>query len=193
MAESEFTLSNGRKLKIRSVSPFMLGRLRPAVMKEFKVGKFPTYIVETVGGGSQEFSHDATTLDVEDDPEQSRINWKEWNEYHQKLALVSLEANRRFLILLLRRGVDVEVPEDDSWQADHRASGIEIPEDPVELKIMYIQDELIHSKSEWGRLCDEILALSDITEEDVAAATESFLDNVEGSGIKEGDQSSSEG
>ena len=179
MADSEFTLSDGSKLKIRSVSPFMLGRLKPAVEKEFKADKAPTYKVETVGGGIQEFLHDETTLDVEDDPEQTRINRDKWIKFHAQSALASLETNRRFLRLLLRRGVDVKVPEDDAWLADHKASGIEIPEDPVELKIMYIQDELIHSKSDWSRLIDEIMSLSDITEEDVAAATETFPDQME--------------
>ena len=87
MADSEFTLSDGHKLIIRPVSPFLLGRLKPAVMREFKVDKALTYIVETVGGGKQEFPHDETTLDVEDDPEQTKINWDERNDFQQRLVL----------------------------------------------------------------------------------------------------------
>ena len=179
MADSEFTLSDGHKLKIRPVSPFLLGRLKPAVMREFEVDKALTYIVETVGGGEQEFLHDETTLDIEDDPEQTKINWEKWNDFQQRLILASLETNRRFLRMLLRRGVDVEVPEDTAWQIDHLDAGIEIPKDPIELKIMYIQDELVHSKSDWNRLVDEIMSLSDITEEDVAAAAETFPNQME--------------
>jgi hypothetical protein len=88
--------------------------------------------------------------------------------------VANLEANRRWLRALLEEGVVFEMPEDEDWLAPHKRQGIEIPEDPIELRLMYIQDVLIKTKTDWNRLVDEIVALSDITEEDVAAATESF-------------------
>jgi hypothetical protein len=174
MAEAEFQLSSGRTIKIQSVSPFFLGRILPTVLKEFEVDTPPTYIVELVGGDTQEFTHDETTLEVEGDPEQTEHNFRVWSEYKSKLNVANLEANRRWLRALLEEGVVFEMPEDEDWLAPHKRQGIEIPEDPIELRLMYIQDVLIKTKTDWNRLVDEIVALSDITEEDVAAATESF-------------------
>lgn len=179
MPEKEFKLSNGKTIKIKSVSPFMLSRLTPAVMKEMDVESPPMYEVETVGGGKQKFSHNETTLEVEGDPDTTQENYQIWNEYQTKLRLARLEINRRFLRLLIRRGVEVDMPEDDAWLADHKAMGIDIPKDPMDLKIMYIQDVLVTTTSDWGRLVNEVMALSDITEEDVASATESFPDQME--------------
>lgn len=181
MAEKGFKLSSGSKIKIKPISPHMIARLTPTVYKEMGI-EIPTYEVTTVGGGKQQFPHNETTLEVEGDSEQTEANIQLWDEYKQSLILAHLEINSRFTELLMRRGVDVEVPEDDSWLADHRELGIEIPEDPMQLKIMYIQDELIQTKSDWMRLIDAIMALSDISEEDVAAAAESFPDQMEGEG-----------
>jgi len=179
MEKRVFTTVQGVEIPIRPVSPTLVAKIAPTVLREFGVEGPPTYTVEIVGGGTQEFPHDETTLDVPGDPDATAENRAEWDEYVDTVDAANREANKRFLRLLYLKGVDIELPEDETWIEDQEFLGFEVPEDPRDRKIHYIQTELLTTIHDSNRLIAELMGLNQIAEE-VESAEDSFRGGVEG-------------
>jgi hypothetical protein len=168
----EYITSQGKKIRIVGLSPFLIDKMRASG----DIPEPPTYIVETVAGDEEIHTHDETTLEVEGDPEQTKANQKAWREFVEASELAQREVNERFLRLLLLRGIDLDIEdyERGDWVKEQRSLGIDIPEDPVEKKVHYVQTEILSSFDDVINLLTRVMSLSGLDEEAMATAEASF-------------------
>lgn len=94
-----------------------------------------------------------------DDPEYQEI-LKEWNR----------NTTSEFISLILDFGTDIELPEDDSWIKMLKRTGVKIPDDPDEKRLLYIQTFVMHNFMEDLRIiASAAMRQSGVSEEAVAS------------------------
>lgn len=172
-AQDVFLTSTGVELPLRRISPLLVEKARASEAMPER----PTYIAETAGGGTEEHPHDDTTLETEEDK-------AAWREYLMETAFAQRRVNNRVVMLLFRRGIDydaLKLPKDDSWIKEQRdIFGIEVPDDPLELKMHWVETEALATPEDIKLLTIQLMSMTGAPEEVVAAAERSFRRPVEG-------------
>ena len=167
-----FVTATGVELTLKRISPLLLGKITASV----EMPSRPTYEAQTVAGEIETHEHNETTLETDEDR-------AAWQKYLIDSALAQQEVNTRVTLLLFRRGIDyeaLELPEDEHWIEEQEALGVEVPTDPLERKIHYMETEAFTSRDEIKRLTVRLMAMTDVPEEVLAAAERSFRDPMEG-------------
>lgn len=167
--EHTFTTADGREIKIRPVSLFVIDRLRAGFVFPPK----PTYTATTAGGDVEVHDHDEKTLVTDED----KAAWAAWKAEMARLSADYAEkANRTWVML----GTDIDVPDGD-WIKLHEFCGLTVPADPLERRWYYITTVLFSDDKELARLITEIARISNPgpTAEEVEAAKASFRRKVE--------------
>lgn len=170
-----FTNSAGKTYTVHGLSPILPERLMSIVRDEYvKSGKTlpvcPTYKVTTVAGDEEIHEHNPKTLAVENDPEQTKINQKDWREYSQK----SLDINRLYNTRLIKSALlAVDAQPTSVWRDEMAFIGITLPlEGSAEERYMFVETEVIKSPADLSSLMILILHQSGIIDEEVAGAAE---------------------
>lgn len=168
-----FITATGVELRLRRISPLLVEKARASE----PMPERPTYIADTAGGGTEEHPHDDTTLETEEDE-------LAWQTYLMETAFAQRRVNERVVMLLFRRGIDydaLKLPEDDTWITEQREIfGVEVPDDPFELKMHWLETEALTTPEEIKLLTVELMSMTGCPEEVVAAAERSFRRPVEG-------------
>ena len=162
-----YTTRKGVAIRLRLFSPVLRDKVRQSI--EFP--PIPIYVAETAGGGKEE--HPYTTDMIETDDEKAM-----WSEYQTKLMVANLTLYERLGRLALIRGTEVDIP--DGWEKEQELFGIDVPDDPTERKLHWIETEAVESNDDLSALILAILAYQTVTLEERAAAAASFPDSVEG-------------
>jgi len=165
----------GVAVRLRLFSPVLQDKVRQSV--EFP--EVPVYIAHTAGGGEE--PHPYTADMIETDNEKAM-----WAEYQAKRLAAEIELYNRLGRLALNRGTEIDIP-DDGWDTEQESYGIEVPTDPTERKLHYIETEAVESNQDYSELILAILAYQGIQQEDRAAAAASFPDSVGGDEGQAGD------
>ena len=156
----------GVAVRLRLFSPVLRDKVRQSV--EFP--EVPIYVAETAGGGKEE--HPYTADMVETDDERAM-----WRTHQGKLLAANLMLYERLGRLALIRGTEVDVPE--GWEKEQAIYGIEVPTDPIERKLHWIETEAVESNNDLSALILAILAYQNTTQEERATAAASFPDSME--------------
>ena len=137
----KFMTDKGIELTLSAISPVLLDRVEIEVESRFEAEgeptKTPTFQLQTVGGDFQTFELTEKNLNP-GDPQEAEWRQAKWNAYlnaQARLQAAQAEARLKFL---LKWAVDVDVPEDTKWQRLVRMAGVEIPDDPDELRFVYL-------------------------------------------------------
>lgn len=173
--------SSGVELKINSISPMLIDRVNQSI----PVPPVPTYEAKTITGEVEIHEHDLTTLDT---PEAQ----KEWAEYEKALAERSSLVTQRMLDVFILRGLDIELPEDDSWAEDQVFLGIDVPTDERALKIHYVLTEVLQTASDLTGLTSAVMAKTGVSPEVLANVEASFRRTVEGEAAGDADPGNTE-
>lgn len=158
-----FTCSNGKIVKIKSVSRWLIdSRMssRPKV-------PVPLYEVETAGGGKEMHEHDATTLQTDEDK-------VAWENYLDLKRTEERKFSEDMFKLLMMYGTEIEYPEDDLWKAKQEFVGILVPSDPVELYLHYLRSEVFGIEEDATDLITEVMRVSGADEEAINSIKDSF-------------------
>ena len=115
----------------------------------------------------EEHYHDETTLET--DAEKSA-----YLEYLTKVNEDRLAYNERALKLTLLKGVKVEIPDLTQWKAERVYLGLDVPEDELSLKFLWIYTEVIGTIEDLRTIQDEVANASGVSEEKISATEESF-------------------
>lgn len=138
-----FVTSSGEVLEYRGVSEATMQRIRNQVRADYKargeVVDPPTYAV-----GQDRFEHDAESIA---DPKTTAEEREQWDRYQATRDQLERDQRRAEYRARLYRGIVTQVP--DAWLADMAALGLAIPADPVDLKLMWLEDVLI-SVEDWA-------------------------------------------
>jgi hypothetical protein len=180
----EVTLSDGRKYQVTAVSDTLVNMVKEAVRKEFEAkGEQtlpPTYTVIGAGEVSHQEPHDETTLETDED----RAAWK---NYQDTLARLTVETNNRVMKVWMT-GLRIDLPEDDNWLQVQKWFGVNVPENPMDLRYHYITTEILRSPEDLFTVLNDIMKESYkgmVKEDDLEAAINSFRDNLQGKASKQ--------
>ena len=160
------TTRKGVAIRLRLFSPVLRDKVRQSV--EFP--EPPVYEAKTAGGGTEKhvYTEDMIETDVEREM---------WRQYQGRRLAVDLQLYDRLGKLALIRGTEIDVP--DGWEQEQAFFGIEIPEDPLERKLHYLETEAVESNDDLRDLILAVLQYQNTTEEERAIAAVSFPDSVE--------------
>jgi hypothetical protein len=173
-----FRTTEGLDVTIRPVSMLLIGRIRQAVEAEMRGQGLPltppTYSVTTATGETETFPHD-------DDSAASPEDKAALTAYRAAQAALEGEQNRRTMKALFRRGVKLDsVPA--GWAADIAQEGVTVSADPNEMRLEYIQMELLKTAADIQGAITAItqLSMSGANPEDLAAVQDTFRHPVAG-------------
>lgn len=171
-------LSTGSTYTVQPVSETTINLVRAAVKRRLEAEGVPlsppVYTITTLGG-TETAAHDETTLQTEEDK-------RAWTNYQlglKRLAKEQDEAQMKVWLMAL----DFDMPEDDGWKAKQRFLGIEIPEDPMELRYHYLTTEILRTAEDLLTVIGGVTKASYhgvIQEEDLDAALNSFRHTLQG-------------
>lgn len=140
----------------------------------------PTYEVQ-VGNRKVEYPLDATVIKQTEDPAEKVMLRRKWIQYQQDLTDWSMELNMRSTAAVYYEGTipDEEMIEGDStWKRKVRISRWVIPADLEERWVFYLQTSLTEDDTK-GLSTAVIRRTGGVSEELIAAAEETFLDDVQ--------------
>lgn len=186
MAENDrrdvLVTTEGRELRLRPVSQLLIQKIKGAVERELRAEGLPldppTYKVTTVTGETETHVHDETTLADEKTTDEERAAWAAYQAAQARLAA---ETNERALKVLLLKGMDAPDPPPE-WIEEQEYLGIELPADRRELKLAYIQTEILVTPGDIADCTVKILQLSmaGMPEADIAAVEDLFRGRMAG-------------
>lgn len=162
--QGEYVTTTGRHLTLRPVNQFLVTRLRQSV----KLSEPPTYTITTAAGTTETHPHDEETIKDATDAEKAA-----WEAYQQENRVKVAEYNERFTRMLILKGV-VDDPPINGWIEEQREFGIDVPDDPKDLKVHWLTTEAIGTTGELPELLGEILRLGGLNGEALREARESF-------------------
>lgn len=162
--ENSFTTSRGVKIHFLGIAT-LIEALRES--QEAKKPKPPTYEVKTLGGAVEQHIHDETTLETEAD----KTNWA---AYQQQLRAWEKQSEKDLMRLLMLRGIDLKFPDDTRWEQEHKFVGLDVPTDPLEKRMHYIETEVLGGVADYEALMLGVMRISGVTEEKLSQVEASF-------------------
>jgi len=181
MGNQTYTTTYGRELVVEPISIILLQKLQGSVKKEFeKDGKKltpPEYCVELPGGDRQCYLHDKDTIadkgTSEEDKEAWRVYQETLNEYNSLLS-------ERMLGAII---MDQPIEYDEGWEKRLEWLGIEIPEDELDRKVLFVTTRLLRVSEDIQGYMFKVMEISAGTanEDAIAAARAMFRSTAQGS------------
>jgi hypothetical protein len=153
---SEITTVAGRSVDLRPVSGQMLNEIqvstrRKAIANGAKLNP-PTYKTKTVSGDEEEFPHDETTLETDED----RAAWEEYQKATQDLEVEIVSVTNSYII---SEGVVIgDIPDD--WFEKREWLGLDVPEKRLDQRLLYIETEVLTTPEDVIRAISGIMHLT---------------------------------
>lgn len=167
-----FVTSVGREIKLAPVPQMLVEKVRDAALRSVAVPPAPTYEVQ-IGDGeaTATYFHDASSV-------QTPAEIAAWDAYQAALAQQNQAAAVRVMNFYYTRGIAEEM--DEGWEAEQRYFGVDIPEDPIERKLHWVQTELLVTPADFQNAIVAIMEASGVDEEAIRAARSSFRGDIRG-------------
>ena len=172
-----FVTKDGREIPLRAVGL----RYVQMIMDRTAIPDVPTYTAETVAGDVEVHKHVVkrdrdgklvgTTLQSDED-------WAEWNAYEQARSDALAKRMQDAITFLMCECVQVDPPDEWAWSVDFEGWGMEppeIPEDPRQRKLFWIENELLPDSDDLTALTARLYVIGGIVGEDQAKNLESFF------------------
>ena len=170
-----FTNAAGKTFVISGLSPLTPQHIMESVRRKWvKDGKIipvcPTYEVTTISGEIEIHEHDAATLIVEGNAEQTKINKETWQEYTRLSAELDGEYNTRLMRVVF---LAVEAVPTDDWRNEMEFIGVDLPpKGSAQEKHLYIETEVVRSAQDIAKLMTGVFRLAGIINEAAVAEAE---------------------
>jgi hypothetical protein len=163
---TSYTTITGAVVALQPVSTTAMALISRGMEKELRARGLPldppTYESEalTITGEHLRYPHTAETLDT-DDPQETARNHAAWDAYEAARAELNRATIERSMEYILLEGVVQEIPEERSvWERRMRRLGVEVPEDPDDLKVLYLTTEVLRTPEDAREAAFAILRLS---------------------------------
>jgi hypothetical protein len=153
---SEIQTVAGRSVELRPVSGRMINEIqvstrRKALANGAKLNP-PTYKTKTAAGVEEEFPHDETTLETEEDK-------AAWAEYRKAVLDLETEIVSRTNAYIISEGVVLDsIP--DEWFEKREWLGLETPESRLDQRLLYIEEEMLPTSEDMIRAMQAIMHLT---------------------------------
>jgi len=170
----QYTTERGVTVNVRPI-PLLLDEIRKATPMPAQ----PTYTEHLAGGVEQEvvISDEDARIWRERDPESWAEHAEKWAQFEQERDEAQSLLNDRLWQAVVRKAVDVDLPDDDSWIEDQKALGLTVPQKPNERRIHYIRTEVVGGMRDVLKMT-AIANGSDLSEEALSFAEASFRDSL---------------
>jgi len=145
-------LSNGARVNIKPVPPYLIDRIRDTV----PLPKPPMVEIKTAWGGTEEWPHENDA------------------EYKAALKLAEEKQADKLWKAEFLLGIADDPPPDEEWTENLTRFGIEIPEDPQEKKLLWVETVLIAKGTDAWKLIYAIRSAARPTKEEISELAESF-------------------
>lgn len=169
-----YTTANGEEIELLAISPFEIQAVSDAVRKKHPLPEVPTYTVETVGGGMEVREHDETTITTDEE----KVTWAQYTKEKEAAELAFNLAINDFMLLA---GIACEMPSDEKWMALQRKFGVELPDDPEDLRLHYIKTRLLNL-NDLNAVIVKLTQKTGVSAEMVETGRASFRSPVRGQG-----------
>jgi hypothetical protein len=141
-----FTAEDGTTYRLKRINRVLLDaevqRVRQEWIDADEPIEIPTYTITADKSDPQTFQHRVTeksnTLDVKDDPEQSKLNWAIWNKHLDALERLTVAQQEAKTKMCFSFCLECELPEDDDWREMVEYAGVEIPKDKPGERFAYL-------------------------------------------------------
>lgn len=171
--ENTYTTRSGVTLHLKPISPLLIQKVNAAIPDPVP----PVYKTQGIDGEIT-FFHDAESIK---DPETTREEKLAWRNYLKEQEQVAIQRRDKLMEVVFARGVEFEMPDDDSWVAEQEMLGIEVPQNPISRKVHYLTTEVLVSQQEIQDVMNRVMRLiTGATEEEMQAVRETFRPEVSG-------------
>jgi len=128
-----FVTEDGTEIELLAIRVFEMQMVADALKRQYPIPATPTYEVETVGGGKELHVHSADTVTT---PEEKAA----WQQYEATKTDAENKINQAVNDYILSTGTRTNfvVDPNGSWTSIQRKFGVEIPTDPEDLRVHYL-------------------------------------------------------
>lgn len=159
-----FETSKGAKIKLLGVSPMLIQKTQTAGT----LPPVPTREMATAFGEAQKDELSAEDLQTDEEKRQ-------WREYEAARDAVLEKRQQNFFRAVFSKGTEVDETEIEDWKREQVEDwGWDVPENRLDVKVEYIQTELITTPEELIELVLAVLEKSNLPEEAMAEARATF-------------------
>lgn len=157
-----FTTSRGVTVKFVGIAS-LLDKLNG----QFHLPDAPFYEITTATGAKEKHLHDDTT--VQTDEERAALA-----AYKVEIARLNAEQQAKLTRLVLLRGITFDYPTDEMWVKEQAYLGIQVPDEPMDRRLHYIETEVIANAADVEAITLGVMEASGVPEEMVRQMAESF-------------------
>lgn len=169
-AMTTYKTTRGIEIEITSVPMMLIDKINAA----HKDPEPPTYAIElplykdATGQPKLEY-HPLDDQTAETDEEKAALaDWK------KRKAEAETERNRAFMRVVMLRGIKVQMPTDDAWITEQRLMGLDVPDDPTERRLHFIETEVFGGRADYEEITRLVMIESGVDMEAVRQASELF-------------------
>ena len=141
-------------MQLQAVSSIQIQKIRESVAKKYAL-TIPTYTVKLPNGEAETHQHTAESINDVNTPQ---VEKDAWDTYQTQLELCNAETQEKVLSYVFYKGIVCDVS--DEWLSEQEWLGIELPNNPGDLKVLYIETELLKTPAEIQQAFLDILKLS---------------------------------
>lgn len=169
-----YTTKGGEQIELLPIPQLQAERVREGALRKaaelYGEAVKPTYTIEDTG---ETFEHDEES--IKDAGDDVRAAWAKWQEtVGQHEAYV----NRRMMEFFFYHGIKADPDADTAWEEEQKFFDIDIPSNPVERKIHYVQTRYIYDREDMEQITLRMLQLAGAREEVIEAAENTFRGTV---------------
>lgn len=163
VGKSIFT-STGVELHLVGVSPLLISKLQSiGILPEVPTRKMMLDFDMEEGATPAYQEEPLTEKDLIDDEEK-----KAWADYVVRRDAIMEKRNDSFIKAVFAKGVKVDMSRLEPWKMEMEYFGLEVPTNPIDLKVQYIQTEAIGNAQDMINIITGVLSLTGVQEEDLA-------------------------
>lgn len=171
----KFTASSGIEVTLKPVPQLLVDSARNSV----EYPELPYYEIE-IGDDVEKHELTEDTLKDEDLTPEERAEFEATlQEYYLTYAKADEQLRDNMMNVMFLRGVEVELPEDDSWAEEQLLFGVKVPESPAARRLHYVKTEVIMNAEDMISMFDGIMRVSGMPEEYLREAQDSFRSAME--------------
>jgi hypothetical protein len=175
-----FVTVEGREVTVRPVAQYLVEKVAGAIESRLRASGLPlnapVYTATTASGAVETYPHTESTLTTDEDK-------AAWAKHLAAVAQLGVEANAATMRLYLLRGLDVGDPP-QAWIDDMKALGVTLPPAADDVRLEYIQCEVLKTTEDVLRAYMAIVRLSamGVDPASLDAAEASFRRTIQGAG-----------
>lgn len=183
--QTEYVTENGTVLILNGISPLFIAKLQ-------SVGTLPDVPVRKVklelDGLEDTFQEEPLSEeDLQDDDERRR-----WKAYVEERDEVLTRRNNGFMKAVFAKGVTVDLANLEAWREDQEYYGLTVPTHPTDLKVEYIQTEVVTNAEDMVGIITGVLGKSGIPQEELESVRSMFRGSLRRSSTTEAEAAEGE-